>query len=71
MPRPNTNAILAQYPKADQLLAAQDLEVERVLLRYICEYCADSMHPMVTRDLFVLGFYRDQQSMISGEFKNG
>jgi len=50
MRRPNNNAIIAQYPTASQLIAAPGLEVERVLLRHIVEYCADGMHPMVTRD---------------------
>jgi Protein of unknown function (Hypoth_ymh) len=47
---PNNNAIFAQYPKAEELLAAADLEIERVLLRHIVEYCTDRLHPMVTRD---------------------
>jgi uncharacterized protein (TIGR02391 family) len=47
----NRNAIIiAQYPTASQLISAPGLEVERVLLRYIVEYCADGLHPMVTRD---------------------
>ena len=46
----NGNVIIAQYPAANQLIAAPSLEVERVLLRHIVEYCADGMHPMVTRD---------------------
>ena len=49
MPRPS-NAIIAQYPSAEQLLAAPGPEVERVLLRHIVEYCLAGMHPMVTRD---------------------
>jgi hypothetical protein len=40
----NSNAIIiAQYPTASQLIAAPGLEVERVLLRHIAEYCADGL----------------------------
>jgi uncharacterized protein (TIGR02391 family) len=49
--------LIAQYPSAEQLLAAPDLEVERVLLRHIIEYCADGMHPMVTRDSISNGLF--------------
>ena len=32
-------------------------EVERILLRYIVEYCADGMHPTVTRDSISNGLF--------------
>src|SRR3974390_3545303 len=54
---PNRNALIAQYPSPEQLLLAPSLEVERVLLRYIVEYCADGMHPMVTRDAISNGLF--------------
>jgi uncharacterized protein (TIGR02391 family) len=57
MPRPNSNAIIAQYSSAEQLVAAPVREVERILLRYIVEYCADGMHPMVTRDAISNGLF--------------
>jgi len=50
MPNSFINAFIAQYPTIEQLRAAPDLEVERVMLRCILEYCADGMHPMLTRD---------------------
>jgi hypothetical protein len=50
MPNPFINAIIAHYPTVEQLRGAPDLEVERVLLRCIVEYCADGMHPMIARD---------------------
>jgi hypothetical protein len=57
MPMSNRNAIFAHYPSVEQLLAAPDLEVERVLLRYVVEYCANGMHPMVTRDSISSGLF--------------
>ena len=57
MQRSNNNPIIAQYPTAELLLAAPPLEVERVLLRYIVEYCAGAMHPMVTRDAISNGLF--------------
>jgi hypothetical protein len=50
MPSTFTNVIIAHYPTIEQLRLAPELEVERVLLRAVVEYCADGMHPMVTRD---------------------
>ena len=50
MPNPFVNAIITHYPTIEQLRVAPELEVERVLLRTVIEYCADGMHPMVTRD---------------------
>jgi hypothetical protein len=46
MRSPDNNAIIAQYPGPEQLLAAPASEVERILLRHIIEYCRDGMHPM-------------------------
>ncbi len=57
MPRPNNNAIIAQYPGPEQLLAAPASEVERILLRHIIEYCRDGMHPMITRDSISTGLF--------------
>jgi hypothetical protein len=57
MPGPNSNAIIAQYASAEQLLAAPDREVERVLLCHIVEYCANGMHPMATRDSISNGLF--------------
>jgi uncharacterized protein (TIGR02391 family) len=57
MPRPHSNAIIAQYPTAEQLQAAPVREIERILLRYVVEYCADGMHPMVTRDAVSNGLF--------------
>jgi uncharacterized protein (TIGR02391 family) len=77
----NRNAILTHYPKVELLLAAPDLELERVLLRHVVEYCADGMHPMVTRDsisnaLFETGGYpysiqarSDVERVIAGAWK--
>jgi hypothetical protein len=50
MPNSFINAVIAQNPTIEQLRAAPGLEVERVILRCILEYCADGMHPMLTRD---------------------
>jgi uncharacterized protein (TIGR02391 family) len=50
MPSTFANVIIAHYPTIEQLRLAPELEVERVLLRAVVEYCADGMHPMVTRD---------------------
>lgn len=50
MPNPFVNVIIAHYPTIEQLRVAPELEVERVLLRTVIEYCADGMHPMLTRD---------------------
>jgi hypothetical protein len=57
MPRPDDNAIIAQYPGSEQLLAAPASEVERILLHHIVEYCRDGMHPMVTRDSMSTGLF--------------
>jgi uncharacterized protein (TIGR02391 family) len=56
MPRQN-NAITIHYPTAEQLLAAPAHEIERVLLSHVVEYCADGMHPMVTRDSISSGLF--------------
>jgi uncharacterized protein (TIGR02391 family) len=50
MPNPFISTILALYPSIEQLRAAPELEIERNLLRCIVEYCANGMHPMITRD---------------------
>jgi uncharacterized protein (TIGR02391 family) len=50
MPNTFINVIIAHYPTIEQIRVAPELEVERVLLRAVVEYCADGMHPMVTRD---------------------
>jgi hypothetical protein len=55
--RPTTNAILVEYPSVEKLLAASELDVERLLLRHIVDYCADGMHPMVTRDSISNGLF--------------
>jgi hypothetical protein len=47
---PNTFINLIITHTIEQLRRAPELEVERVLLRAVVEYCADGMHPMVTRD---------------------
>jgi uncharacterized protein (TIGR02391 family) len=57
MPSPHSNVIIAQYPTVEQLLAAPVREIERILLRYVVEYCADGMHPMVTRDAISNGLF--------------
>ncbi len=44
------NAILALFPTADRLLEAIEIEIERAVLMRVVEFCADSTHPMVTRD---------------------
>ena len=56
------NAILTLFPTADRLLEAKEIEIERAVLVRVVEFCADPMHPMVTRDtvnnaLFELGGY--------------
>ena len=56
MPRPNNNAIIAQYHGTERLLAAPS-KVERILLRHIIEYCRDRMHPMITRDSISNGLF--------------
>lgn len=33
------------------------MEVERILLRHIVEYCRDGMHPMITRDSISMGLF--------------
>jgi hypothetical protein len=50
MPNTFINVIIAHYPTIEHLRVAPELEVERVLLRGVVEYCGDGMHPMVTRD---------------------
>ena len=50
MPNLFMNVILAHYPSVEQLRASPELDVERTLLRCVVEYCADGMHPMITRD---------------------
>jgi uncharacterized protein (TIGR02391 family) len=50
MPNTFVNVIIAHFPTIAQLRSAPTLEVERVLLRAVVEYCADGMHPMITRD---------------------
>src|SRR5262245_15447857 len=50
MPAPATTVFLELYPSADQLLAAPEAELERVLLDYCVKYCDDRMHPMLTQD---------------------
>jgi Protein of unknown function (Hypoth_ymh) len=50
MPNPFVNTIIAHYPSIEQLRAAPELEIERTLLHCVVEYCADGMHPMITRD---------------------
>ena len=57
MPRSYNNAIIAQYPGPEQLLAAPAAEVERILHRHIVEYCRDGMHPMTTRDSVSIGLF--------------
>ena len=52
-----SDVIIAQYPDAGQLLSAPSLEVERVLLRQVVEYCSDGLHPMVTRDSISIGLF--------------
>jgi hypothetical protein len=44
------NAIIVQYPSAEQLISATPIDIERILLKHIVEYCADGMHPWATRD---------------------
>lgn len=43
------NIIIELFPTADRFLEALDVERERAILRRIVEYCADQMHPMITR----------------------
>ena len=57
MRRPDNNAIIAQYPGPEQLLAVPASEVERILLRHIIEYCRDGMHPMITRNSISTGLF--------------
>jgi Protein of unknown function (Hypoth_ymh) len=49
--------IIRQYATAERLVAAPSLELERVLLSQIVEYCADRLHPMVTRDSIANGLF--------------
>ena len=49
--------IIRQYPTAERLVAAPSLELERVLLSQIVVYCADRLHPMVTRDSIANGLF--------------
>jgi hypothetical protein len=46
-----TNSILTQFPTAERLLEALDVELERAVLLRVVEYCADQMHPWTTRDV--------------------
>jgi uncharacterized protein (TIGR02391 family) len=57
MARPESNVIFAQYPSPELLLKAPALEVDRILLRHIVEYCKDGMHPMITRDSISMGLF--------------
>lgn len=50
MPEPAVKAFVDLYPTADRLLAAPQVELERVLLDYCVKYCSDGMHPMLTRE---------------------
>ena len=63
MPNTFINVIITYYPTIEQLRLAPALEVERMLLRAVVEYCADGMHPMVTRDTIPTLATRQQRDL--------
>jgi uncharacterized protein (TIGR02391 family) len=51
------NSIVMQYPTPEQLVSAPPVDVERVLLRHVVEYCSDGMHPWITRDTAIIQLF--------------
>src|SRR5580692_1486313 len=62
-----SRTIIRQYPSAEERLAAPSPEIERVLLQQVVEYCADGMHPMVTRDGCLMS--EEGQSLPNGDVR--